>query len=453
MREAFGVEPDEWQKEALIHFRDHNRVALKASKGVGKTSLLAWCAWNFLCTRLHPKIVATSVSWDNLSDGFWTEMAKWQGKNTFLKKQFTWTKTKIFSNDHPETWYLSARTWSKSGDKNQQANTLAGLHADYLLFILDEVGDIPDGVMAAAEAGLASGIETKIIMAGNPTNLEGPLYRACTSEADLWKTVTINADPDDPKRSNRVSVEWARDQIQKYGRTNNWVLVNVFGQFPSSSINTLLGHDEVYAAMNREIHEESYKDAQKRLGVDVSRFGSDRTIIFPRQGLRAFNPVEMRNARTNEIAARVMQAKSKWGSELEFIDGTGGFGGGVVDSLIQAGCSPMEVHFSGKATDSRYYNKRAEMWFLMAEWIKRGGVLPNDPELLKELTTPTYTFQNGKFMLESKDQIKERLGSSPDKADSLCLSFALPELPSKNSPLSLIQAKNYKHEYDPFAMD
>lgn len=453
MREAFGVEPDEWQKEALIHFRDHNRVALKASKGVGKTSLLAWCAWNFLCTRLHPKIVATSVSWDNLSDGFWTEMAKWQGKNTFLKKQFTWTKTKIFSNDHPETWYLSARTWSKSGDKNQQANTLAGLHADYLLFILDEVGDIPDGVMAAAEAGLASGIETKIIMAGNPTNLEGPLYRACTSEANLWKTVTINADPDDPKRSNRVSVEWARDQIQKYGRTNNWVLVNVFGQFPSSSINTLLGHDEVYAAMNREIHEESYKDAQKRLGVDVSRFGSDRTIIFPRQGLRAFTPVEMRNARTNDIAARVMQAKVKWGSELEFIDGTGGFGGGVVDSLIQAGCSPNEVHFSGKATDSRYYNKRAEIWFVMAEWIKRGGVLPNDPELLKELTTPTYTFQNGKFMLESKDQIKERLGSSPDKADGLCLTFALPELPSQTSFLSVLGSKKYKHDYDPFATD
>ena len=453
MREAFGVEPDEWQKDALIAFRDGNRVAMKASKGVGKTSLLAWCAWNFLVTRPHPKIVATSISWDNLSDGFWTEMAKWQAKNKFLKEQFTWTKTKIFSNDHPETWYLSARTWSKSGDSSQQADSLAGLHADYLLFLLDEVGGIPDGVMAAAEAGLASGIETKIVMAGNPTSLSGPLYRACTSEANLWKVITINSDPDDPKRSKRVSEEWAREQIQKYGKDNNWVLVNVFGQFPSSSINTLLGPDEVHKAINREIHESDYSFAQKRIGVDCARFGSDSTVLFPRQGLRAFKPIEMRNARSNEIAARVMAAKGKWGSDLEFIDGTGGFGSGVVDSMIQAGASPLEIHFSGKATDPRYFNKRSEMWFLMAEWIKRGGCIPNDPQLVKELTEPTYTFQQGKFVLESKDHIKERLGSSPDRADALALTFALPEMPGSQATNLQFAKRNYKSEYNPFQSD
>lgn len=87
----------------------------------------------------------------------------------------------------------------------------------------------------------------------------------------------------------------------------------------------------------------------------------------------AFKPVEMRNARTNEIAARVAAAKIKWGSELEAIDGTGGYGSGVIDSLIQAGHNPLEVQFSGKAIDNRYYNKRSEMWFEMAAWIKRAG--------------------------------------------------------------------------------
>lgn len=449
VREAFGTEPDEWQKDTLIHYRDHNRIAMKASKGVGKTTILAWIAWHFLLTRPHPKMAATSISWDNLADGLWTEMAKWMNKNPWIKSNFTWTKTRIFANDHPETWFMSARTWPKGGDTNQQADTLAGLHADYLLFIIDEAGGVPDSVMAAAEAGLASGIESKIIMAGNPTNLDGPLYRAVTSEAELWKVVSINADPDDPKRSTRVSIDWARDQIKKYGKDNPWVLVNVYGQFPPSSINTLLGPDEVQRAIERQIYEESYKDAQKRLGVDVSRFGSDRTIIFPRQGLRAFKPVEMRNARSNEIAARVMQAKIKWGSEMEFVDGTGGFGSGVIDSMIMAGAFPQEIHFSSKAIDNRYHNKRSEMWFLMAEWIKRGGVLPNDPELVKELTAPTYTFQNGKFLLEPKDQIKERLGYSPDKADALCLTFAVPEMPGSAYQSMLPKNNNYKSSYEP----
>ena len=81
---------------------------------------------------------------------------------------------------------MSARTWSKSADTQQQADTLAGLHADYLLFLLDESGGIPESVMATAEAGLASGVETKLVQAGNPTSISGPLYRACVQDRALW---------------------------------------------------------------------------------------------------------------------------------------------------------------------------------------------------------------------------------------------------------------------------
>ena len=453
VRDVFNVEPDEWQKDVLTAFATHNRVATKACKGPGKTAVDAMCAWNFLLTRPHPKIAATSISWDNLSDGLWTEMAKWQNKSPMLKEMFVWTKTRIFAKDHPETWWMSARTWSKSGDSSQQADTLAGLHSDYLLFIIDEVGGVPDSVMAAAEAGLASGIETKLLISGNPTNTEGPLYRACTTERDLWHVTEITSDPDDPKRTPRVSVEWAREQIKKYGKDNPWVMVNVFGQFPPSSLNTLLGIEEVNRAARRTVPEGALLTAQKRLGVDVARFGDDRTIIFPRQGLVAFKPVEMRGARSNEIAARVMNAKESWGSEMEFIDGSGGYGSGVIDSMIQAGTTPMEVQFAGKAGDDRYYNKRSEMWFLMAEWIKRGGCIPNDPDLIKELATPTYTFKSGKFLLEPKDQIKERLGSSPDKADALALTFALPEMRATFVDIPGLSRPKIKSDYDPFAQD
>lgn len=452
VKEVFGVDPDPWQEKSLRDFPKNNRMCWLACKGPGKTALLSWLAWNFLATRPHPKIAATSITEDNLSDGLWAEMSKWQQKSEYLRSAFQWTKTRIFAKQHPETWFMSARTWSKSADPSKQADTLAGLHADFLLFIIDEVGGVPDSVMAAAEAGLATGKDTKIIMAGNPTNLEGPLYRAATSERHMWNLTEITGDPDDPMRTPRVSVQWAREQIQKYGRDNPWVLVNVFGRFPPGSLNTLLGVDEVLQAMKRNHAKDKYEFAQKRLGIDVARFGDDRTVIFPRQGLVAFRPAEMRNARSNEVSSRVLLAKSKWGSEIEFVDDTGGYGSGVIDSMIQSRVSPQAVNFSGKAIDPRYVNKRAEMWFNMAEWVKRGGSLPNIPELVSELTTPTYFFKSGKFQIEEKDQIKERLGRSPDYADALCLTFALPEMPARMSVPGLpVVAPSAVMEFDPFS--
>ena len=812
VREVLGAEPDPWQAKILNEFPRNRRLAMKASKGVGKTTILSWLCWNFMATRLHPKVAATSITADNLSDGLWAEMAKWQSSpsakhGTFLKEAFQWTKTRIFAKDHPETWFMSARTWAKGADSQKQADTLAGLHADNIMFVLDESGGIPDAVMAAAEAALANDMsditDAKIVQAGNPTHLSGPLYRACSTEKKIWHVVEISSDPEDPMRAPRVSIKWAQEQIDKYGKDNPWVLVNVFGQFPPSSLNSLLGVDEVNAAMGRPLHASQFEFSQKRLGVDVARFGDDKcfddrteiltndgwklfsnligtekvlsvgansekacwgnilhihkaafdgelnihekkncnfaitdnhrllvrknpksdeyrfktfkelpknfvlrevngwsgessefkkfemvknmpngghckkkycfdfndwaeflgwfisegnvykpkrrenefriiitqypgekreaiealltrmgvgwrscsngtqvefaskvigeylikecgvgasnkkipfemknasekslkvfldaflkgdgtcrkdgkgrcyissskklmddiqeilaklgisgglysknkkgskfyigerevvrrndtyvlyerstakgknidkknikrvpykgfvwcvatelesiyvrrngipmwsgnTIIFPRQGLAAFKPIEMRGARSNEIAARVIMAKEKWGSDLEFIDGTGGYGSGVVDSMLQGGYPSHEIHFSGKAIDNRYFNKRAEMWFLMAEWIKRGGALPNVPELVAELTVPTYSFKNGKFIVEPKDQIKERLGSSPDYADALCLSFALPEAAARNTLEHHRQKSGMASEYDPFSDD
>ena len=453
VQECFGVEPDAWQADVLRAFPINQRLAMKACKGPGKTCLIAWLCWNFLLTRPSPKVVATSISADNLADGLWAEMAKWQHKsrNGLLEEMFQWNKTRISLKSAPENWFMSARAWSKSATSDQQANTLAGLHADYILFVLDESGGIPDAVMAAAEAALSTGIECKLVQAGNPTHTEGPLYRSCTSEAHLWHVTEITGDPDDPKRSPRIDVKWARAQIDKYGRDNPWVLVNVFGKFPPGSLNTLLGVEEVRAAINRGLQGDQFQYAQKRLGVDVARFGDDRTVLIPRQGLQCYKPVVMRNARSQDIASRIAAAKMKWDSEVEFIDGTGGYGAGVIDFLISTGQTPLEINFAGKADDPRYLNKRAEMWFRMAEWVKRGGSLPNDPDLVKELTAPTYSFSNnGKFVLEKKDQIKERLGFSPDLADALALTFATEEQPKRKVAERYNRKGKAKIDYDIF---
>lgn len=457
--EEFGVKPDRWQTKALLNFANKEnkifRMSLQACAGPGKSAVLAWCGWWFLCTQgekgVHPKGAAISVTWDNLKDNLWSEMSKWQQISPLCSNLFTWTQSRIFCKDHPETWFLSARSFSKTANAEEQGRTLSGVHSKYVLFLIDESGDIPTTVLKATEQALSTAdkVMGRVLQAGNPTSVDGMLYAAQSTLADKWHVIKITGDPEDPDRSPRIDAKWAQEQIETYGRDDPWVMSYILGQFPSSGINNLLSVEDVEKAMKRHYRIEEYDWAQKRLGIDVARFGYDSTVIFPRQGLRAYNFVEMRNARSQDIAARVMKAKNKWESEVEFVDGTGGYGAGVVDNLLQSGATPHEINFSEKAIDPRYYNKRAEMWFEMADWIKRGGAIPKNPSLQKELVSPTYSFKNGKFCLEDKDQIKKRLGFSPDKADALALTFALPDMPSKNSPQRLLQDTKLKFDYNP----
>jgi phage terminase large subunit len=458
VKDCFGVAPDVWQEEALRAFASRDpiksRISLQACAGPGKSTVLAWCGWNFLLCYAdrgeHPKAAAISITADNLKDNLWAEMSKWRERCPLLVEAFEWTKERIFAKSHPSTWFMSARSFSKSANADEQGRTLSGLHSRFVLYLIDESGDIGPAVLRSAEQGLSNCEFGKILQAGNPTSHDGMLYAAFTHLRNQWTIIRITGDPDDPRRSPRIDKAWASDQIKTYGRDNPWVMSYILGQFPPSSLNTLLGPEEVETAFDRQYKEPDYDYQQKRLGVDVARFGDDKTVIFPRQGLVAFKPVEMRGARSNEIAARVAQAKDKWGSEVEFIDDTGGFGAGVIDSLMQTGFTPQAINFSGKSIDPRYANKRAEMWFTMAEWVKRGGALPRLNDLAKELTAPQYTFQNGKFLLEPKEQIKKRLGFSPDMADALALTFALPDMPASKYG---IRAKSYDKllsEFDPF---
>ena len=126
VREAFGVVPDPWQDEVLAAFPSHQRLAMKACKGPGKTAVLAWLAWNFLATRRGAKMAATSITGENLADNLWAEMAKWQAKCRFLQHAFEWTRSRIFAREAPETWFLSARSFARTADRAMQGETLAG---------------------------------------------------------------------------------------------------------------------------------------------------------------------------------------------------------------------------------------------------------------------------------------------------------------------------------------
>jgi len=212
--------------------------------------------------------------------------------------------------------------------------------------------------------------------------------------------------------------------------------------------NQLIGLSEAVDASNRVYRESDISHAPIVLGVDVARYGGDRSVIFRRQGLIAFNPIIFNQIDNMTLAGRVAKEIEEHKPDAVFIDA--GRGEGVIDRLRQLGYQIQDVNFGGRPQNDKYQNKRAEMWCDMAEWIKTRGCIPYNNDLLRDLASPTYQFSNAsnKFALESKELIKARGGRSPDLADALALTFAFP---ASKKQISMLPGQNKTRSYDPLS--
>ena len=197
--------------------------------------------------------------------------------------------------------------------------------------------------------------------------------------------------------------------------------------FSAAGDDQLLSLTDIDIAADRSHRPGSMDYAPVILGVDPARFGDDRSVIFRRQGLQAFDPLVYRGVDNMELAARVAEQIQLYEADAVFIDA--GAGSGVIDRLRQLGFDVIEVNFGGRSTSDRYNNKRTEMWHTMAEAIRAGLAIPNELDLKIELATPVYKYDAAnRIVLESKDDIRKRLpdAGSPDLADALALTYAQP---------------------------
>lgn len=191
------------------------------------------------------------------------------------------------------------------------------------------------------------------------------------------------------------------------------------------------------------------------IGVDPARFGDDRSVIVRRQGLFMHPPLVFKGVDTMFLAARVALEINQHKPAAVFVD-EGGVGAGVVDRLRQLGHSIIGVQFGAKAPVKGFVNLRSYMWWQMREWLGRGGAIPRDEVLIRELATPTYGFNGkGDVVLESKDDIKDRLSaieySSPDLADALAVTWAAPvATPRRFEDEPHVASKRGGGSYDPF---
>lgn len=401
------------------------RIAIASGHGIGKSAEMGMLAnWAMSCWP-DAKVMVTSNTGQQLETKTSPEIGMWF-RRSITADWFDIGVQSIKFKDpgHALTWRCDFVTWS---ERNTEA--FAGLHNEgrIIVVLFDEASGIHQKVWEVTLGALTDENTAIIWVAfGNPTLNTGE-FRECF-RANKHRWVTRHIDSRDVEGTNK---EYLQQIVDDYGEDSDQAKVRVRGLFPNKSVTQFIGEDDVRRAQKREV----YTDLSDVLimGVDVARFGDDKSVIWFRRGMdcTTIPMIVLENVDTMQLAARIKAESDRHAADAVFID-EGGIGAGVVDRCLQLQMdNVMGVNFGSKADRTvpgleRCKNKRTEMWALMRMAIPN-LVLPPGEDLVEELTAPTYSYdEKNAIVLETKKEMKKRGIPSPDKADALALTFAYP---------------------------
>jgi len=441
---AATVGPRKWQERILSDIRDHLQnpvtryqpcqIAVASGHGIGKSALIAMVTAWAMSTCEDARCTITANTETQMRTKTWPEIDKWF-RLLINDSWFQINAESITVRDkgHERKWRADRVAWSVN---NTEA--FAGLHnvGKRILIVFDEASSIDDKIYEVTEGALTDE-NTEIIWLcfGNPTRNDGRFRMCFGALAHRWKTYQI-----DSRTVEGINVEKLNQYVADYGEDHDFVRVRVKGEFPRASSNQLISSETV--AYCRKYKAEGYQTLPKILACDVARFGADRTVIGWRQGRKLVITDILRGIDTMQTAMRISQRIEEERPDAWVVDGDG-LGAGVVDNLRFRGYGDGLHEFRGgmPAHDSiRFYNRRAEVWSEMNDWLKAGAEIPDSPDLEADLTGPMYAISNkGQITLEKKEDLKERrpeLGS-PDLADMVAMTFE-PKLYGK-MPVNKVQ--------------
>lgn len=295
------------------------------------------------------------------------------------------------------------------------------------LYIVDEAAflDNPDAI----DAALSQTSNVKLYIS-TPNGAGNSFYRRRHNGKTSVFSFSWQSDP-------RKGPDWYAKQVA----TLDPVIVaqEIDMQYEGSVANAFIPADIVTSAMQR-----GPADVQPigglRVGLDVARFGDDKSCISFRRGRVVLKQIVLAKLDVAQVAARCKQEIDAFRETPEQIAvDTIGVGAGAADMLrgwfpdrLERSTGRMrkivvDVNSASRMADGTHYNLRAFMWAQMKEWMREGSI-PNDNDLKVDLTALRYGFRGGELLLESKEDAKRRGVKSPDRADSLAMTFAVPTI-------------------------
>lgn len=405
-------------------------LAVSSGRGIGKSAWLSMLDMWVMSCWLGSTTIVTANTEKQLVSRTMAELGKWHtmGINAhwFDKSSMSLRPTRWFADllerqlkIDTQYYYVDAQSWSE-----ENPDAFAGAHSQVGMMVqFDEASGIPDPIWQVTEGFFTDLSPLRLWLAiSNPRRNTGRFFECFHKDRAFWATRYVDS------RTVEGVDRAVYDRIAlKYGEDHDVTRIEVKGEFPRTGSNQFIGRDTVDKAAQRALHEDD--GAPLLMGVDVARFGDDESVIRFRRGrdARTIKPTRLKGADTMKLAEVVAGLIERYNPDAVFVDG-GGVGGGVVDRLKQMGYRVIEVQSGESASDpEKYLNKRVEMWGEMREWLSVACLDPEDDQLQTDLTGPEYSVAiKGQLKLETKEAMKKRGLASPDDADSLALTFALP---------------------------
>lgn len=417
--EVLGGTPTPYQQEALQALaRGERKMSIRSGHGTGKSTFASWAMLWFVMFKFPNKVVVTAPTTGQLFDALFAELKKWITEMPKTLQPLLNVKSdRVELIAAPSEAFISART-----SRAETPEALAGVHSENVLLVVDEASGVPEPVFEAA-AGSMSGHSATTLLLGNPTRSSGTFYESQTRMAGSWWVRRWSC-----LESPLVSDEFVEEIKLRYGEESNAFRIRVLGEFPLADDDTIIPIHLAEAARDRDI--EVPQDTKPVWGLDVARFGTDKTALAKRTG-----PVitEIERWQGLDLMQTVGRVKAEYDAmpfslrPTEILVDSIGLGAGVVDRLRELGLPVRGVNVSeAPSMGKTYQNLRTELIFKLRGWLEeRGSKIPHDDQLIAELTSIRYSFgSSGKMKAESKDDMRRRGLSSPDLADAVCLTMA-----------------------------
>jgi hypothetical protein len=403
-----------YQFQILADLVTHPRVAVRSGHGVGKSAIDAWAACWWLLTRPMSRVICLAPEYTRqIRAILFSELRKWVRRSR-VPLPLEVLASRALVTGYGEEW--SASGMSTAGDPDR----IEGFHASGgVLVICDETKGIPQDAFDAVQGALSGLEEARLLVTSTPGGAgSGPFWNACVRDAARWHVYHLPS-PD----SSLVSPEWVADRARDWGEGSPLYQTRVLGEFADAGEGVLFPLGLVDAAMTRT----PVAGGAQALGVDVARSiaGDLNSVARCADGQLDV----LRSWRSPDLMATVqkcVQLVAETGVRRLAVD-VGGPGGGVADRLTELGYAVEAVHFGGSATEpERFKNRRAELFWKLREALERGTVaLAEDDDVRADLSALRYEFAaDGRIVIEGKDEVRRRLGRSPDRGDALALALS-----------------------------
>jgi len=405
-------------------------ITVSAGHGIGKSTTEAWLVLWFLFVWKNSKIGCTAPSGDQLFDVLWSEISLWLREMPEpVQKLYNWQSDYLRIVENEPAWYARART-----SRKDKPEALAGLHADNLGLFVDEASGVDEVIYKTAHGSLTNK-NTLVLLISNPTRNLGYFYDSHNNKAekDRWQRLQFSS-----LESPIVDSSYIDLIRTKYGEGSTEWRIRVVGRFPLED-----GIDEkgyVQLIPSYTVISEADYIGRKKLGVDPSGMGNNKTVFVMRDKFKAEVYASYKKSTPMQIAEQVATILLKEGIEDEdcTID-IFGVGAETYQILATMGHDVMGVNVDMDADDKDIFmNKRAEAAWRVKEWLHKGADLV-DNEGWEDIKTPRYKRNvRGKIQLMPKVEMAKEGLKSPDHFDALMLTFVDED----------IDARDNEEEYD-----